>query len=242
MLAEGDSPYGEVAARPTLAVTSEAPKHWLRLTGEPVLATSEVAKGQAVLTIPAAHAVTGRLLASPQRVGGVFSGLKIVPAGAAVYAVPLGGKTSWCAPARHPLKKGGAGWSADCFVQHFLWSGIYTHTKSGTGLFAMKAVGSRTASVLTPQVREGPVDFGVPIRIAYTFQGWSKQQALLRLEVQSEGEPAIVRQFGLMRAADGSAFADLLGGRLRIAPAGHDLKSARIEVVTAPSNSAQSPI
>lgn len=234
VLAPGESAYGPVV-RPTTRVTG-MPKRFRRLTGPTTVAGGVVGKDGVLASVPIAHAVTGHMPVAPERVGGVFSGLGPMQAGP-VYAVQLEGKMIWCAPRRSVSKKGQPYWSSDCFVPHPFLSSFYQHGVA-TGLYVTRLqVGD--GAVRSPQVREQPVDFGIPMRMAYVLGKLSKRHADVRLEVQAEGVPAVVWNTGAFWGADGSAALKVLDGEVRLIREGAD--AVRVETIRPPSLAAESP-
>ncbi|MDP3746064.1 MAG: hypothetical protein Q8Q88_03345 [Phenylobacterium sp.] len=238
MLPAGESPYGDVVPPPPRPTTT-LPKQWLRLTGEPTVVTGLVAAGQPIVTVPVAHVVTGHLTSSPDRYGGWMSGLRIFEPGP-VYGVQLEGRLAWCLPKRHASKRGGFTWSADCFVRHPFRPDLYMHGHGEGGLYVVRALRSE-GTVYPPRVKEGPVDFGAPLRLAYVLDHWTKREARIRVEVMSEGAPSVIWRTSAFPDPDGSAVLKVLDGEVRLTPDGGDPKSARIEVIRPPSGKGLSP-
>lgn len=236
VLAPGESPYGPVV-RPTTRIMGP-PKRFLRLTGPATVVDGVVGEDGVLASVPVVHAVTGHMRVAPERVGGVFSGLPAMHAGP-VYAVQLEGKMIWCAPRRSVNKKGEPYWSSDCFVPHLISSSLYQHGVA-TGLYVTRLPVQMGGGVVrAPQIREQPVDFGTPLRLAYVLGKLSKRHASIRLEVQAEGAPAVVWNTGAFWGADGSAVLKVLDGEVRLIREGAD--AVRVETIRPPSLAAESP-
>lgn len=229
------------AAAPPEPKVSGKPKQWTRLAGAPVVAQGELRVGEPILTLPVAHLYTGRLAAEPDRFAGVFSGIRVIPAGSPVYALPLGGELSWCAPRKRTGKDGSTRWDADCFVPHVIYPGLYSYASgTGNGLLVGQAKPNGGA-IYTPPIRQEPVDFGEYPKLYYRFNGWDKKSASLRIDAGNHiGRP--IDYVRASRGPDGSAILKVLDGELRLVPAGKGGKSVIVEVIRPPSGQAASPL
>lgn len=230
-------PPPAAAPAPAPLATGAAPRRWLRLSGAPSVVEGSVIEGQELAGAPVLPVVTGQMRVAPSRLGGVLSGITKLQPGP-VYAVRLGGKVTWCAPQRGAGKDGRGYWWADCFHPDTLWGPhIYTHAR-GEGLFVTRAKVSQNG-VTAPAITEGPVDFGVPIRLAYVLGKQGKRDVELRIEIQAEASKSVFWTTSRRWAEDGTAQLEVFDGEIRLVREGP--KAVRVEVIKAPSAQATSP-
>lgn len=202
----------------------------VKLTAAPAVVPS-VKKGEAFLTAPAVHGVTGVLQNEVKPLGLFASGL--LPVGTKVYGVPMLGDGAagvvWCAPSSKPDSKGRVRWSAMCLPSDGLghrWIASYTP------LLARYLTWTNSTSLATPPVVARTDVAPVPgMTFAYRFIEWDKADADVEVRLLADGDDTWAGGLSLKREPDGSARLATLGGVIVLRQVGSDRRTATVEVV-----------
>jgi hypothetical protein len=200
----------------------------LKPVGAAQVRTGAVARGDAVVTVPVAHAITGRLKNQVRSKGLLAAGAAPLEIGQPVYGIttPYGG-LYWCAP-RQVEKDGRPQWTGVCLPDA---GGATRWIPATPALFPTYTFGvsGNTSAADTPSVAPEPIDFGAPMTLEYRFAGWNKKYANIELHVRSAAGSGLVSYTYPSREADGSATLALMGGKVTISPAA-DGKGATVAV------------
>jgi hypothetical protein len=199
----------------------------LRAVGAAQAHEGEVKVGDVILTIPVTHTITGRLTA-PVKAMGLLPPRLSLPAGQAVFGVPMtGGEIVWCAPQETTDKAGARTYSTVCLPQGPGGGTRWVPVVSPMFVSALRIDNIRRLAD-APIVAREPVDFGVPMTLVYKFFGVRDGRVYVQIEVQSPigtshagAHPVLMAKgFGVLPA---------LQGAVKITPAS-DGKTATIEV------------
>ena len=198
--------------------------------GAPLATAGPLKEGGAFLQTRVRHAITGKLTAQV-KTQGLFSGGQTLPAGQAVYGVPMGGPDGpglvWCAP-----RKGqGAGkWSTICLP---FGDAKHVWVKATPAMFplALSWFDAGGTNTNPPLVERGPVELP-PMTLSYAFGGVNARGWLVvdcRLD-WGEG-PALLRSVALPPDATGRVRLKLLGGEIALI---RTAEGAEAQVLTPP--------
>lgn len=165
-----------------------------------------------------------------------------IEAGEPVYGVPMGGDFPqlpllaiqqplasrstmiWCAPRQKEGK-----WRAACMP---LQGSTFTIIENLSPAFLVQSVSYRSDTVFSPglpEVREEPVDFGVPVIVRYRVTKWSRKEARLETEIQAGNNLPDIERSWVRLSPDGSARFELGGMKFRLLPRGDDKYTATAE-------------
>lgn len=199
--------------------------------GPATVTQGPVKSGKVILSVPARHAITGRLR-NEVRAKGLFDrGAAPLPIGTPVYgARRLGSAVFWCAPTRTETPKGGK-WKAICLPEA---GGMTRWMPISGGLYPsmFMMISANTSGADTPSVDEQAVDFGPPMTVEYRFGGVSKRGELemsVRLVTEDGGQD--VSYVAPSLDPSGVALFHLMGGIVKLTPS-PDRKSVTAEVVS----------
>jgi hypothetical protein len=204
--------------------------------GDPPSATAgDVTKGLAFFTVGVRHGVTGVLTSEVRARHWIFSD-KPLPAGQAVYGVPMSGSDGagmvWCAPARQS-ESGVLRWRAVCLPQN---DGRFAWIEAKPALMTLNLAWIDGAEHLAnaPMVERRSVDFP-PMTLSYAFGGWNKDRWLV-LDVRIDwGEgPQPLHSILVPPAADGSVDLHIMQGELTVRPGGAHGDDATVAVLSPP--------
>jgi hypothetical protein len=204
--------------------------------GAPPSATAgDVGKGAPFFSVGVRHGVTG-VLTSEVRARGWLLADKPLPAGQAVYGVPMAGSDGagmvWCAPVRQS-QGGELRWRAVCLPQNdgrFAW----IEAKPALMTLNLNWIGGLEHVASPPAVERRPVDFP-PMTLSYAFGGWNKDHWLV-LDVQIDwGEgPQLLHAILVPPAADGGIDLHVMQGELSVRPSGPHGVGATVAVLSPP--------
>jgi hypothetical protein len=211
----------------TLAKLAELVQSPLKAAGAAEPHTGAAGIGDVILSIPVTHGITGRLKA-PVKATGLFATKTPLPAGQAVFGVPMSdSKVVWCAPRETTTKDGTRAFSTVCLPQG---GGFTRWVSAGSAVFVRALVFSNSTSAAdAPNVEREPVDFGVPMTLVYRYFGVRGGKVWVQMEIQT---PSGVTHLGARAALAGPGGLGLLpalGGGLKLTPSA-DGKTVAIEV------------
>jgi hypothetical protein len=179
--------------------------------------TGELKRGDAVLSIPVTHGITGRLRS---QVGAGFLFPKPpLPAGQPVFGVPMTAsrfntplsakEVIWCAPRPVTRKDGKPGISTVCLPE----MNFFTRwVEVGSSPFVDSMTASSSHQVANkPDVELGPVDLGA-MALVYRFRAVKKDRVLLDVKVESELGSAWVSGPELPKLSNGVTYLPIPGG------------------------------
>lgn len=224
-----DVPTETAAAEAKAAEMSRSP---MVATGPARVVTGARAKGDLVLSVPVRHGITGRLQNEVRPMGLFTMGQAPLPVGQPVYGVPMGGSGGanvvWCALRSNTDAKGRRKFNALCLPRDSMGHRWLSATPAL--MVTSLAYSQHTSAASVPTVAEGPVDFGVNLRLEYEFGAWRKNFADLGVFLRTDdGESQRVGTVWAPRLKDGSGAAFLvLGGALKLTPT-PDGKGAVVE-------------
>ena len=206
----------------------------LTASGAPPTATAGVvAKGGQFFAVGVRHAITG-VLTSEVRGRGWFFSDKPLPAGQAVYGIPMAGSNGagmvWCAPVRDAAAGDAPRWRAACIVRNdtrFAW----IEATPAMMTLNLNWIDGWQHVASAPVVERRPVDFP-PMTLSYAFGGWNKDHWLI-IDVRLDwGEGAqLLHSIVVPPKPDGSVHLNLMQGEVSLTPVGD---AATVAVLNAP--------
>ena len=203
----------------------------------PIASAGPLAKGGQFFSVEVRHGVTGVLTSEVRGHGWLFTD-KPLPAGQAVYGIPMAGSNGagmvWCAPVREAAEGDAPRWRAACIVRNddrFAW----IEAKPAMMTLNLSWIGDFAHVASAPQVERRPVDFP-PMTLSYAFGGWNKDHWLI-VDVRIDwGEgPQLLHSILVPPAADGDAELHVMGGELVVRADGGRDDAATVEVRSPPS-------
>jgi len=191
------------------------------------------AKGDVVLSVPVRHGVTGTLRNEVRPLGLFEMGKAPLPVGQPVYGVPMNGAGGagviWCALRSNGESGDKRRFNAVCLPRDgsgYRWLSAFPALLVTRLSYNPQVTSAATA----PTVAQGPVDFGVALRLEYEFGAWRKDYADMAVYLRTDdGESHRVGMVWAPRLKDGSgAVFPILGGALKLTPSA-DGKGALVE-------------
>ena len=196
----------------------------LRPVGTAEAVGGEVRRGAVLVSVPARHAITGRLRNEVRAKGLLASGATPLPVGQPVYGVttPYGG-LYWCAPRQTEQR-----WTGVCLPEA---GGAARWMTAEPALFPrmLLTLSNYTSGADTPSVELEPFEFGPPMQVEYRYAGGNRRYVQIDVHVRSATGQAQASLLTRARAADGSVDFRLLGGRLKLVPSA-DMKTVAVSV------------
>ena len=195
---------------------------------EPELRLAASAKGDVLLAGRIGYRYTGELVA-PVATHATLGG-RSIPAGSKLFGVPMAVRSNlpvmiWCTP-----RQDGDRWMSVCLEPVESGNSVIVHDSSQSlmiqHLFYEKGAPETQGS---PAVTVKPVEFGVPVRVAYKLDGWYRDVVQLVKEVTvGSGKPQDVG-IAIVRAVDGAVRLKVAGGVIRIVQVGKKGFAATVE-------------
>jgi hypothetical protein len=202
----------------------------------PAASAGPVTKGGQFFAVGVRHAITG-VLTSEVRGRGWFFSDKPLPAGQAVYGIPMAGSNGagmvWCAPLRDAAQGEAPRWRAACIVRsddRFAW----IEAKPAMMTLNLDWIGGVAHVASAPSVERRPVDFPA-MTLSYAFGGWNKDGWLiLNVRIDWGEGPQPLHSILVPPAAEGAVDLHVMRGELVVKPAGAHGEDATVEVRAAP--------